>query len=84
MPIEHRHEWICDQVIANAMLDRVMQIHHRFILKGKSMRRKNPPAKEKIDNYFKSISGPLVASQGPINKEIQDQKGEFSRNGSSA
>ncbi|MCF8160832.1 MAG: ATP-binding protein [Polaromonas sp.] len=53
MPIEHRHEWICDQVIANAMLDRVMQIHHRFILTGESMRRNNPPAKEKIDNYFK-------------------------------
>ena len=50
LPIEHWHEWIGDQTIADAMLDRLMQNHHRFTLTGESLRKKNSPAKGKIDN----------------------------------
>jgi DNA replication protein DnaC len=41
LPIEHWHEWIGDQTIADAMLDRLMQNHHRFTLTGESLRKKN-------------------------------------------
>jgi DNA replication protein DnaC len=50
LPIEHWHGWIGDQTIADAMLDRLMQNHHRFTLTGESLRKKNSPAKGKIDN----------------------------------
>jgi DNA replication protein DnaC len=50
LPIEHWHEWIGDQTIADAMLDRLMHNHHRFTLTGESLRKKNPLAKGKIDN----------------------------------
>lgn len=46
LPIEHWHAWIGDQTIADAMLDRLMQNHHRFILTGESLRKKDPSAKE--------------------------------------
>jgi DNA replication protein DnaC len=48
LPIEHWHEWIGDQTVADAMLDRLMQNHHRFTLTGESMRKKNTPAKGNI------------------------------------
>jgi hypothetical protein len=32
------------------MLDRLMQNHHCFTLTGESLRKKNSPAKGKIDN----------------------------------
>ncbi len=44
LPIEHWHEWIGDQTIADAMLDRLMQNNHRFTLMGESLRRKAAPA----------------------------------------
>lgn len=50
LPIEHWHEWIGDQTIADAMLDRIMQRHHRFTLTGKSLRKKATPASAKGDN----------------------------------
>ena len=34
LPIEHWHESIGDQTVADAMLDRLMQNHHRFMLTG--------------------------------------------------
>jgi len=40
LPIEHWHEWIGDATIADAMLDRLMQSHHRFTLTGDSLRKK--------------------------------------------
>lgn len=40
LPIEHWHEWIGDATIADAMLDRLMQSHHRFTLTGESLRKK--------------------------------------------
>ena len=46
LPIDHWHEWIGDATIADAMLDRLMQNHHRFKLTGESMR-KNAAAKAK-------------------------------------
>ena len=39
LPIDHWHAWIGDATIADAILDRVMQRHHRITLEGDSMRR---------------------------------------------
>lgn len=47
LPIEHWHEWIGDQTIADAMLDRLMQNHHRFTITGDSMRRQSAVQKAK-------------------------------------
>lgn len=47
LPIEHWHAWIGDATIADAILDRIMQHHHRFTLTGDSIRqakRKAVPA----------------------------------------
>ncbi len=49
LPIEHWHEWIGDATIADAMLDRLMQHHHRFTLAGESIRKKGVGAKSKVD-----------------------------------
>jgi DNA replication protein DnaC len=49
LPIEHWHEWIGDQTVADAMLDRLMQSHHRFTLTGESLRKKATPTKTKAD-----------------------------------
>ena len=46
LPIEHWHEWIGDPTIADAILDRLMQNHHRFTLTGESLRKKSQPAKD--------------------------------------
>lgn len=45
LPIEHWHAWIGDTTIADAILDRIMQHHHRFALSGESLR--NPKATSK-------------------------------------
>lgn len=45
LPIDHWHEWIGDPTIADAMLDRLMQNHHRFTLTGESLRKKKAPIK---------------------------------------
>ena len=49
LPIEHWHGWIGDQTIADAMLDRLMQNHHRFTLTGESMRKKSSSVKNKTE-----------------------------------
>jgi len=47
LPIEHWHAWIGDVTIADAILDRLMQQHHRFTLTGDSLRQaQKPPKKE--------------------------------------
>jgi len=38
LPIEHWHAWIGDPTVADAILDRLMQRHHRFTLTGDSLR----------------------------------------------
>ena len=43
LPIEHWHEWIGDATMAEAMLDRLLQTHHRFTLKGESRRKLETP-----------------------------------------
>ena len=40
LPIEHRHAWVGDATIADAIFDRLMQKHHRFTLTGESLRQK--------------------------------------------
>jgi DNA replication protein DnaC len=49
LPIEHWHAWIGDATVADAILDRVMQRHHRITLTGDSLRQQRPktPKKEK-------------------------------------
>ena len=50
LPIEHWHAWVGDATIADAILDRLMQHHHRFTLSGESLRQsKRAPRKEKHD-----------------------------------
>lgn len=44
LPIEHWHAWIGDATIADAMLDRLMQHHHRITLTGDSLRSKKAQA----------------------------------------
>ena len=51
LPIEHWHAWISDATIADAILDRIMQRNHRFILTGDSLR----PEKPKPDKKEKTI-----------------------------
>lgn len=50
LPVEHWHAWIGDATIADAVLDRIMQRHHRFALTGESLRhpgkQKNPQETE--------------------------------------
>lgn len=46
LPIEHWHEWIGDPTVADAMLDRIMQNHHRLILAGESLRKSKPQPKQ--------------------------------------
>ena len=38
LPIEHWHAWVGDATIADAVLDRLLQRHHRFTLTGESLR----------------------------------------------
>lgn len=38
LPIEHWHAWIGDATVADAILDRIMQRHHRITLTGDSLR----------------------------------------------
>ena len=53
LPIEHWHAWIGDATIADAILDRIMQRHHRFTLTGESLRpQKTTP---KTDQKEKNI-----------------------------
>lgn len=45
LPIEHWHEWIGEATVADAMLDRIMQSHHRLTLAGESLRKSKPQPK---------------------------------------
>lgn len=40
LPIEHRHAWLNDPAVADAILDRLVNRAHRIALKGESLRRK--------------------------------------------
>lgn len=46
LPIEHWHAWVGDATIADVVMDRLMQKHHRFTLTGESLRQKPKPKKE--------------------------------------
>ncbi|HXR00875.1 MAG TPA: IS21-like element helper ATPase IstB, partial [Pseudomonas sp.] len=47
LPFEHWHAWIGDATIADAILDRIMQRHHRFTLTGDSLRTERPTTSKK-------------------------------------
>ena len=44
--IEHWHAWVGDATIADAMLDRLMQRHHRFTLTGESLRQRSKTTRQ--------------------------------------
>lgn len=46
LPIEHWHAWVGDVTIADALLDRLMQKNHRFVLTGESLRQKSKTTKQ--------------------------------------
>lgn len=50
LPIEHWHAWIGDATVADAILDRLMQRHHRFTLTGDSLRQFKPKTSSKEKN----------------------------------
>lgn len=51
LPVEHWHAWIGDATIADAILDRIMQRHHRITLTGDSLRQSRPKTrKEATEN----------------------------------
>jgi DNA replication protein DnaC len=50
LPIEHWHTWIGDATIADAILDRIMQHHHRFTLEGESRRKSKNQTTKKEKN----------------------------------
>ena len=49
LPIEHWHAWVGDATIADAMLDRLMQKHHRFTLTGESLRQKQKTVRKEAN-----------------------------------
>lgn len=50
LPIEHWHAWIGDATVADAILDRVMQRHHRITLTGDSLRQQRLKTTKKEKN----------------------------------
>jgi len=50
LPIEHWHAWIGDATVADAILDRIMQRHHRITLTGDSLRQQRPKTAKKEKN----------------------------------
>ena len=50
LPVEHWHTWIGDATIADAILDRIMQRHHRFTLTGDSLRTTKQKSAKKEKN----------------------------------
>jgi DNA replication protein DnaC len=50
LPIEHWHAWIGDATVADAILDRIMQRHHRITLTGDSLRQERPKTARKEKN----------------------------------
>lgn len=50
LPIEHWHAWVGDATIADAILDRLMQRHHRFTLTGESLRQQEKVNKKEKTN----------------------------------
>jgi DNA replication protein DnaC len=50
LPIEHRHAWIGDATVADAILDRLMQRHRRLTLTGDSLRQPRLKTAQKEKN----------------------------------
>jgi len=46
LPIDHWHAWVGDVTIADAILDRLLQKNHRFVLTGDSLRQKATTTKQ--------------------------------------
>ena len=50
LPVDHWHAWIGDTTIADAILDRIMQRHHRFTLTSDSLRATPSQTRKKEEN----------------------------------
>lgn len=50
LPMEHWHAWIGDATLADAILDRIMQRHHRITLTGDSLRNERQKVGKKEKN----------------------------------
>lgn len=50
LPIEHWHAWIGGATVADAILDCLMQRHHRITLSGDSLRQSRPKPSKKEKN----------------------------------
>ena len=54
LPIDHWHAWIGDATIADAILDRILQHHHRLTLTGDSLRLQRAKNIKKEENMGSS------------------------------
>lgn len=54
LPIDHWHAWIGDATIADAILDRILQHHHRLVLTGDSLRLQRAKNIKKEENMGSS------------------------------
>ncbi|MDO8437196.1 MAG: IS21-like element helper ATPase IstB [Nitrosomonadaceae bacterium] len=50
LPVEHWHAWIGDATLADAILDRIIQRHHRITLTGDSLRNERQKVGKKEKN----------------------------------
>jgi DNA replication protein DnaC len=72
LPIEHWHEWIGDATVADAMLDRLMQNHHRLTLTGESLR-KGAQTKNKVASRVAANTASKEAATSSSGTAEQDQ-----------
>ena len=72
LPIEHWHEWIGDATVADAMLDRLMQNHHRLTLTGESLR-KGSQTKAKTGSRGAANTASQEAATSSSGSAEQDQ-----------
>ena len=72
LPIEHWHEWIGDATVADAMLDRLMQNHHRLTLTGESLR-KGSQTKAKTGSRGAANTASKEAATSSSGSAEQDQ-----------
>ncbi len=74
LPIEHWHEWIGDATVADAMLDRIMQNHHRLTLTGESLRKDKPSLKKEENQGRKRRPSKIKGSNTTIGHDHRNRR----------
>lgn len=74
LPIEHWHEWIGDATVADAMLDRIMQNHHRLTLTGESLRKAKPSQKKEENQGWKRQPSKIQARNIAIGHDHRNRR----------